>query len=203
MTELNTASAIRETLGEPKVNALKKMYSHLNPRMLEFISRAPLMMLCSIDEDGWPTISPRGDAPGFVKSQGIHTLLIPDYKGNKLAFSLHNLLNNNKLALLFTLPGVNEVLRVQGTAKILKKTALCEQLASSTQPALLVIEVSVDKAYFHCGKALLRSHAWQKEYWPEPMKVSLGSEVAENINEGEAFINAYDKGVKERYVTDI
>lgn len=203
MAELTTADSIRQTLGKPREQALKKIYSHLNPRMLEFISRSPLVMLSSIDEDGWPTVSPRGDAPGFVKNQGKQTLLIPEYKGNKLAFTLHNLLNNPKLALLFVMPGVHEVLRVQGTGRLIKDAKTCQQLASSTQPALLVTEVLVDKAYFHCGKALMRSHAWHQSEWPEPMKVSLGTEVAENIGESEEFVRDYDEGVEGRYLTDI
>ena len=203
MSLVTEAKEIRQAIGEPREHALKKIYPSLNPRMLEFIARSPLMMLCTLDEEGWPTISPRGDAAGFVKSEGSQTLLIPEYKGNKLAFSLHNLLSNNKLSLLFTLPGVNEVLRVQGSGRILKDASLCERLASDTQPALLVIEVLVDKAYFHCGKAMLRSHAWQPEYWPEPMKVSLGGEVAENIEASEEFVKEYDKGVQGRYLTDI
>ena len=203
MKELNTARQIQQAIGQPREHALKKIYSYLNPRMLEFIQRSPLMMMSSIDEAGWPTISPRGDAAGFVKSEGHQTLLIPEYKGNKLAFSLHNLLSNNKLALLFTIPGVNEVLRVQGSARILKDTQLCERLASATQPALMVVEVLVHKAYFHCGKAMLRSHAWQSEHWPEPMAISLGTEVAENIKAHDEFVSDYDKGVNERYVTDL
>lgn len=203
MRELKTASEIQQALGQPREHALKKIYSYLNPRMLEFISRSPLMMMCSVDEEGWPTISPRGDAAGFVKSKDNQTLLIPEYKGNKLAFSLHNLLGNNKLALLFTIPGVNEVLRVQGSARILKELQLCERLASASQPALLVIEVLVDKAYFHCGKAMLRSHAWQSGHWPEAMTISLGAEVAQNIEADDEFVKEYDEGVHGRYLTDI
>ena len=203
MSELNTAQEIQQAIGHPREHALKKIYTYLNPRMFTFIERSPLMMLSSIDEAGWPTISPRGDAAGFVKSEGNQTLLIPEYKGNKLAFSLNNILTNNKLALLFTIPGVNEVLRVQGSGRILKEAQLCEKLASASQPALLVIEVMVDKAYFHCGKAMLRSHAWQSDQWPAPMTISLGTEVAENIGADEAFAKEHDKGVNERYVTDI
>ncbi len=203
MSVLNEAKEIRQAIGEPREHALKKIYSSLNTRMLEFINRSPLMMLSTVDDEGWPMISPRGDAAGFVKSEGSQTLLIPEYKGNKLAFSLHNLLLNNKMSLLFTVPGVNEVLRVQGCGRILKDSKQCERLASATQPALLVIEVSVDKAYFHCGKAMLRSHAWQPDHWPVPMNVSLGGEVAENIEASDDFAKEYDKGVQGRYISDI
>ncbi|MEH6345368.1 MAG: MSMEG_1061 family FMN-dependent PPOX-type flavoprotein [Bermanella sp.] len=203
MEELNSLDAIRAVLGEPRSTALKKIYSELNPRMTEFISRSPLIMMSTVDEDGWPTISPRGDVPGFVQSQDSGTLLIPEYKGNKLAFSLQNLLVNNKVALLFTLPGVSEVLRVHGTCRILKDPELCRQLASSSQNALMVIEVRVINAYFHCGKAMLRSQAWNSKAWPEPMKVSLGLEVAENTKQDNEFAADYDKGVNERYVTDL
>jgi len=203
MAELNSLEAIRAVLGEPRSTALKKIYTELNSRMKEFISRSPLVMMSTVDEEGWPTISPRGDAPGFVHSPDPATLLIPEYKGNKLAFSLQNLLVNNKVALLFTLPGVSEVLRVHGTCRILKDSELCQQLASNSQAALMVIEVSVVNAYFHCGKAMLRSQAWNSDAWPEPMKVSLGLEVAENSKQPKEFAADYDKGVNERYVTDL
>lgn len=203
MDVLNNVEKVRDVIGEPNPVASKKIYSYLNERMTNFIDKSPLMMLSSVDSDGFPTISPKGDAPGFVKVDDSKTLLIPELKGNKLAFSLENIVEHNKVALIFMVPGTVESLRVHGTCRLLQGEDICKVMASKSHQAILVMEVSVTSAYFHCGKAFLRSKTWQPDSWPEKLKVSFGQEIAENTGDNQAFIDSLDAGVKERYITDL
>ena len=46
------------------------------------------------------------------------TLLIPDRRGNNRVDSLKNILRDNRVGLLFLIPGVGETLRVNGRAAI-------------------------------------------------------------------------------------
>jgi hypothetical protein len=32
----------------------------------------------------------------------------------------------------------------------------------------------VNECFFHCGKALIRSHLWQPDTWPDAARVSFG-----------------------------
>lgn len=203
MEILSTFEEVREIVGEPNPVANKKIYSSLNDRMTNFISLSPIMMLSTVDSDGFPTISPKGDEAGFVKVLDNKTLLIPELRGNKLAFSLSNIVNQNKVALIFLVPGTVESLRVHGTCRLIKGNEICKSLASKSHQALLVMEVKVANAYFHCGKAFLRSKTWQPDSWPEKLKISFGQEIAENIGENSEFVDTLDAGVKERYVTDL
>ena len=85
------------------------------------------------------------------------SLLIPERKGNKLAFTLENILNNPKVALIFLVPGTCETLRVEGRARLDDDAVLCQQFSARGSPALLVTRVEIDTVYFHCAKAFLRA----------------------------------------------
>ena len=109
--------------------------------------------------------SPRGGDPGFVKVVDAGTLLIPDAPGNNRLDTLENLLADPRIGLLFLIPGVNEVLRVNGTAQLRDEPEFTQRFAHADAPKLprLVIEVAVREAYLHCPKALLRSQVWSPE----------------------------------------
>ncbi|MFT5757264.1 MAG: PPOX class probable FMN-dependent enzyme [Alteromonadaceae bacterium] len=203
MDELKSFAEVRQTIGEPNPAARKKIYSYLNEHMNHFISSSPLMMLSTVDSDGFPTISPKGDEAGFVQVVDQNTLLIPESRGNKLAFSLANIIEQNKVALIFLVPGTVESLRIHGTCRLLKGEQICRSLASKSHNALLVMEVKVSNAYFHCGKAFLRSKTWQPESWSEKIKISFGQEIANNTGDNSEYISDIDTGVKERYITDL
>lgn len=203
MKQLNTLDSLREVVGEPNPLASKKIYRSLNSRMQEFIQTSPLVMLSTVDEFGFPTISPKGDKPGFVQVQDERTLLMPELRGNKLAFSLSNIVTtNNKVGLIFMRPGTVETLRVHGSCKLLDGE-ICDQVSGTTHRALLVLEISVHNAYFHCGKALLRSKAWDASNYQAPMKISFGQEIGDNIEADSEFVQQTDVAVQGRYQTDL
>ncbi|EIO5090098.1 pyridoxamine 5'-phosphate oxidase family protein [Vibrio cholerae] len=87
MKELCSLEEVRQVIGDPNPLASKKIYTTLNSRMQEFIKTSPLLMLSTVDEFGFPTISPKGDIAGFVKVRDANTILLPELRGNKLAFS--------------------------------------------------------------------------------------------------------------------
>ncbi|MCE2570368.1 MSMEG_1061 family FMN-dependent PPOX-type flavoprotein [Motilimonas eburnea] len=201
--QLASFDQVRDVLGEPNPLAAKKIYDKLNPRMQAFISTSPLVMLSTVDEMGFPTISPKGDEAGFVKVCDEYTLLLPELRGNNLAFSMQNILTtNNKVGLIFLRPGTMETLRVHGCCR-LRNTEPSDEVAGVTHRALMVLEIAVDSAYFHCGKAFLRSKIWDVNTYLAPMKISFGTEIAENTGKDAAFVEQADAGVKERYKTDL
>jgi len=203
MPALHNKEQVRSILGEPNPMASKKIYTHLNPRMQAFIHSSPLVMLSTVDEFGFPTVSPKGDKAGFVQVVDDKTILLPELRGNKLAYSLTNIVDaNNKVGLLFLRPGTMETLRVHGSCQLLDGD-ICESVSGSTHRALLVLKISVENAYFHCGKAFLRSQAWDAQSYLEPMKVSFGQEIAQNTQGDAQFIQEVDTAVKGRYVTDL
>jgi len=56
-----------------------------------------MLFLSTTDASGQSTVSPKGDGPGFVRVADTRTLLIPERKGNRLLFSLQNILANPRV----------------------------------------------------------------------------------------------------------
>jgi PPOX class probable FMN-dependent enzyme len=205
MRRIESAEELRALMGEPSPYTAKKFHHHLSGLAQEFIRHSPLLFLSTVDPAGRPTVSPKGDAPGFVRVEGPTALLIPERKGNRLLMTLQNLLHNDRIGLLFVVPRTNETLRVHGTAGLLVDDDLCQSFTTRGRPALLVLRVEVTECFFHCGKAFIRSNFWDPAGWPAGVPVSFGAEIAENLkpcNEPE-FVQEIDRFVAERYRTDL
>jgi len=194
---------LRALLGEPNPQVPRKIHRRLNRQAQAFIARAPMMFLATTDVSGQSTVSPKGDGPGFARVADDQTLLIPEQKGNKLLFSLQNVLANPRVSMIFLVPGTSETLRIAGTAQLLDDRELCAALVERDRPALLVIRVRVTECYFHCAKAFLRSDLWNPTSWPEPVKISFGEEIAEEGGLAVEQIAGFDAGVQGRYRTDL
>ena len=89
-----------------------------------------------------------------------HTLLIPDAPGNNRLDTLENIIHSARVGLLFLVPGVDETLRVNGSAVLSTEEEDLQACTDTKRTPKLVIRVSVQAAYLHCGKALMRSHLW-------------------------------------------
>lgn len=158
---------LRAMLGHPVVPAVvDKTLSRLDRHCIAFIARAPFVLIASADGAGRIDISPKGDAPGFVSVLDEHTLLIPDRPGNQRFDTLCNLFQNPKIGLIFLIPGKRETLRVSGTAQVVRDAALLEGLAAQGKVPALAIAVTVEEAFMHCAKCMIRSKLWQPEAWP-------------------------------------
>ncbi len=203
MTRIADIEHLRRVIGEPSPQVAYKLHRRLNATARNFITRSPMFLLGSVDAEGQPTVSPKGDPAGFVHVEDDTTLLIPERKGNKLVFSLSNVIANPRVALIFLLPGTDETLRVEGEAELLDDADLCNRFVERGRPALLVMRIRVKGCYFHCAKAFLRSELWKPATWPERMPVSFGAEIAENGGLGAGEVAAFDAGVQGRYRTDL
>jgi uncharacterized protein len=203
MARIENADALRELIGFPSEMVPYKIHRELNARAIDFIGKSPMLMLSTADAQGQATVWPKGDPAGFVRVEDNRTLLIPERKGNKLIFSLTNILANPAVGLIFLVPGTCETLRIQGTAELLDDAALCEKVPARNNKALLVIRVRVDECYFHCAKAFLRGDLWNPQTWPGKISISFGEEIAENGGIGRDSIGEFDRAVAGRYKTDL
>jgi hypothetical protein len=111
-------------------------------------------------------ISPKGDAPGFVKVLDKTTLAIPDRPGNQRFDTFRNLFESPRVGLIFLVPGKRETLRVSGRAEVVRDADLLETLAANGKTPALALAVHVEEAFFHCAKCMIRSHLWLPERWP-------------------------------------
>lgn len=140
--------------------SLAKELDHLDIHCTRFIGYAPFVVLATVGADGRVDASPRGGEPGFVRVVDERTLWLPDASGNNRLDSFSNIAQTGRCGLLFFVPGMDETLRVNGKARLLDAVDVLSQFAGLRHPPRLVLDVSVDEAYLHCAKALMRSHLW-------------------------------------------
>ena len=82
-----------------------------------------------MEKAGHCDVSPRGDAPDSATVLDSKTLLIPDRRGNRQAYSLRNIIETGQIALLFMIPGMGETLRVNGKACVIRDDEMLASLA--------------------------------------------------------------------------
>lgn len=162
---------LREVVPAPPdgAPALRKQIDHLDAHCRDFIARAPFFLLATSSAAGDCDASPRGGPPGFVRVLDERRLLVPEYPGNRRADSHRNLLENPRAAMLFTIPGLRETLRVAGRACITRDEGLLAGLGVNGRAPKLGIGLEVEEAFIHCAKAFIRSGLWQPETWPEEL----------------------------------
>jgi len=156
---ITDVQSLRALYPAPGERALRKQLDALDRHCLAFIALSPFVVLSTADGQGHQDASPRGGVPGFVRPDGSQRLLIPDAPGNHRLDSLSNILATGRIGLLFLVPGVDETLRINGTARLHDDAARLAPFAADKR-VRLVIEVGVEEAYLHCAKALLRSKLW-------------------------------------------
>lgn len=170
---VETREAVIEILGNPVRHSIEKVSNRLDALAQDFIRSSPLVIVSTVDNNGKMDVSPKGDAPGFCHIENDRTLLLPERKGNKLAFGFDNIIQTHRIGMLFLMPGVRETMRVNGSAEITNDPKLLEQLSAQGKPALLCTRIHVEECFIHCGKALIRSNAWQPDTW-KAADVSFG-----------------------------
>jgi uncharacterized protein len=196
---LDTLTALREIVGEPHPAVPLKIADALDETSIAFVRRSPFLLLATASGDGVPDVSPKGDEPGFVAVEDAKTLLIPDRKGNRLVFSLQNILANPRIAVLFMIPGTEETLRVQGHALITSEREILERLSARGRPALLAIRLTIEKCFFHCAKAFKRSELWKADSWPPRQQISFGKQIAPRLGAGDDVAREIDALVEADY----
>ena len=178
---IETIDELVETIGVPTGGIELKVAPTIDEHARHFIERSPFIVLSTADAGGNVDASPKGDDVGFVAVADERTILIPDRPGNKLAMGLRNVLVNPHVGVLFIVPGTNETVRINGRAELTRDPELLERMAARGKPATLVLRVTVDECFFHCAKAIIRSHLWNADTWPEKERISFGVMYAERL----------------------
>ena len=161
---ITTHEQLRALYAAPGERAVRKQQAQLDAHCQRFIALSPFCVLASGGGTGaLLDASPRGGAPGFVKSPDAHTLLLPDAGGNNRLDTLSNLLDDPRIGLVFLIPGVDETLRVNGTARLRDEAIYTDFFIAERQRPKLIIEVRVAEVYLHCPKALMRSRLWSAD----------------------------------------
>ena len=199
---VTSIEALDAIYGAASGGAVVKEIDHVNAHYRAFIEAAPFCAMATSGPGGLDC-TPRGDPPGFVRVKDEKTLLIPDRRGNNRIDSLRNLIADPRISLLFLIPGCGETLRVNGRAAISVEPALCESFTFAGKVPRSVIVVAVDRVYFQCAKAIVRSRLWDPAAQIDRRTLPTSGTILAAITNGALGGPEHDRTAPERMMATI
>jgi hypothetical protein len=196
------ASDLATIYPTPSPRVIAKARPEIDVHATKFIGMSPFCVLATSGADGSVDASPRGGNPGFIHVVSPTQLLMPDRSGNNRIDSFRNIVEGSgQLQLIFFVPGIDETLRVGGTGKLSAEPALLASMEEFGKPPRAVLTIAVREAYFHCGKALMRSKLWSSDVKVERAVLpSIGQIIYDQTTLGEPEPQA---AIEARYRTQL
>ena len=196
---IESPQRLRALTLQPTERARNKVIDHIDEICRRFIAASPFVIVASRGADGRLDLSPKGDPAGFVQVLDDKTLAIPDRPGNHRLDTFANVLAHPEVGLIFLIPGNGDTLRVSGGARLVRDRALQARLAVDGKEPELVLVVTVEQAFMHCPKCIVRSRLWMPEHWPDSTNVPTLAEAvmaharpAESAAQVRAFIEEHN-----------
>jgi uncharacterized protein len=194
---VNSVEELEAIYGAPSAVSLAKEIDHVSPHYRAFIEAAPVCAIATSGPGGLDC-TPRGDPPGFVRVADEKTLLIPDRRGNNRIDTLRNIVIDPRISLLFLIPGCAETIRVNGRAAISLDPALCGSFIFAGKTPRSVIVVTVERCFFQCAKAIVRSRLWDPETRVERSTLPTAGTILAGITSGALGGPEHDRTAPER-----
>lgn len=160
---VTTEAEIRAVIPGTIERQVRKVIDHIDDHVRIWIERSPFMTMATYSSNGAVDVSPKGDPAGFVKVLDDKTLAIPDRPGNHRFDSFLNIFETGRVGLMFLVPNRLEVVRVSGRAQVVRDADLRADMAVDGKTPDFAIVVHVEEAFYHCGKAVIRSNLWHPE----------------------------------------
>ncbi len=181
------ASDLAAIYPEPSPRVIAKARPEIDSHARKFIEMSPFWVLATSGADGSVDASPRGGNIGFVSVAGPNQLLMPDRSGNNRIDSFRNIVEGSGcVQLIFFVPGIDETLRVGGKGALSAEPELLASMVEFGKPPRAVLKIAVREAYFHCGKALMRSKLWSPDIRVErAVMPSISQVIHDQTNLGE------------------
>jgi uncharacterized protein len=199
---VTSIEALEAIYGAPSGAAVVKEIDHINAHYRALIEAAPFCAMATSGPGGLDC-TPRGDPPGFVRVNDEKTLLIPDRRGNNRIDSLRNLIADPRISLLFLIPGCSETIRVNGRAVISIAPELCESFIFAGKLPRSVIVVTVDRVYYQCAKAIVRSRLWDPAAQIDRSTLPTAGTILAAISNGAVGGPEHDRTAPQRMMATI
>ncbi|AHM03841.1 Pyridoxamine 5'-phosphate oxidase family protein [Roseibacterium elongatum DSM 19469] len=178
--------------------SLTKVADHLTPLYRKWIEAARFCVLATVGPEGTDA-SPRGDDGPVVRVLDARTLALPDWRGNNRIDSLRNIVRDGRVSLMFMVPGSDNVMRINGTARLTADPHMTGSFLQRGKHPRSVIVVTVDEVYYQCAKALMRSDLWARG--DESARVPTAGQMTRQMDAGfdaETYDRTYPEQAKER-----
>ena len=160
---IETGEGLRAVYAQPAKAVREKVFPQIDKHSRRFLELSPFFCIGSAQPNGMGDVSPRGGEPGFVHALDDTHIAFPDRPGNNRLDTLTNILHQPAVGLLFFLPGVDEMLRINGLASISTREDLMQRFVHEGKRPRSVVVVETREIYFHCSKALRRSDLWNPD----------------------------------------
>ena len=197
MTIVRTVEELEALYDVPVPSSITKEIDHLTALHREYIDASPFVLIATAGPGGLDC-SPRGDPAGFVRVADERTLLIPDRRGNNRLDTLRNIVLDQRVGLLFLIPGIGVTMRVNGNAHLTTDSVLRESFVIAGKTPATVIVVEITSVYTQCPKALIRAKLWDPELFRDASELPTSGQINEFMTNGEFDGKAYDDGYPER-----
>jgi predicted pyridoxine 5'-phosphate oxidase superfamily flavin-nucleotide-binding protein len=122
-----------------------------------FIEAQDHFFLTTVDTSGFPTVSYKGGNPGFVQVVDATTLLFPCFDGNGMWLSMGNILEHEKIGMLFINMVEPHRVRIQGTATLTREPSVLDQW----QDVGLAVQVNISHTWINCPRYI---HPMEKRH---------------------------------------
>jgi len=199
MAPISTETDLREVIGSPSDLVAAKVIARLTPLTRQFVELSPFVCVATSRPGGGLDISPRGDPAGFVRILDDRTLLIPERPGNRLADTLSNLLADPRIGLLFLIPGVGDMFRVNGRASVVDDPGLLAGSAVDGRVPKLGVLITIEEAFTHCPKAMIRSDLWNPERHVDRSELPTSGAIMRDVADASLDAEKYDRERDARY----
>ncbi|MEP2945632.1 MAG: pyridoxamine 5'-phosphate oxidase family protein [Lentilitoribacter sp.] len=194
MDYINSIDELEALYGTPGEASIIKVVNKITPGYRKWIEQSKFCIISTVGPEGTDA-SPRGDENAVALELDEQTLAIPDWRGNNRMDSLRNIIRDERVSLMFFVHGSNNVIRLNGKAKITTDEDLSAKFErktsnSSVRPRSIII-IKVEEIYSQCARALMRSRIWQED--PNLANLPTIGDLLKDATEGEFDGMTYDK----------
>ena len=197
MTIISTIEELEALYGQPGETSTVKEADWITPQYRALIDASPFVALATAGPEGLDC-SPRGDAGQAVRVVDERMVMMPDRRGNNRCDSLRNIVRDPRVALLFLIPGSGTTLRLYGTAHLSVDPDLLASFAVKGQAPRSVIVIALERVYFQCARAIVRSELWNPERHVDPASLPTPGDILATMSEARVGGRAYDDEWPER-----
>lgn len=190
MQFIDDLSTLEGLYGTPGAPSLRKVVRQLTPLYRKWIMASRLCVLSTVGPEGVDG-SPRGDDGPVVLELDPATLALPDWRGNNRLDSLRNIVRDPRVSLMFFVPGSNNVVRLNGSARLTVDEDLRARFEKHGKRPATVIVVDIQEIYTQCARALMRAKTWSSD--DESQDLPTVGEILAEASDGEEGGARYDR----------
>ena len=191
MNIIDSIEQLETLYSAPGAPSVRKVVPQMTPLYRKWIMASRFCVLSTVGPDGTDG-SPRGDDGPVVRELDAQTLLMPDWRGNNRIDTLRNIVADGRISLMFMVPGSNNVVRINGLARVTTDQEMRESFEVKGQHPRSVIVIKIGEIYSQCARAVMRAGLWPAG--DESAQLPTVGEILAEQTRGAEGGQSYDDG---------